>query len=104
MADDLNKLNAPYGVYACTGNHEYYADGGDKIGWLREKTNIVLLQDTVVKVADSFYVAAVGLSIPVTSTVSLFCAFAATSPIVARTIVNIIFFIILNALIFVITV
>lgn len=57
MADDLNKLNAPYGVYACTGNHEYYADGGDKIGWLREKTNIVLLQDTVVKVADSFYVA-----------------------------------------------
>lgn len=54
--EDLKRLQAPYGVYACTGNHEHYADGGNKIKWIKEKTDIILLQDSVAKVAGSFYI------------------------------------------------
>lgn len=54
--EDLMKLKAKYGVYACPGNHEHYGDVVNKNRWLEEKTDIRLLHDSVVEVADLFYI------------------------------------------------
>lgn len=59
METEFNRLKAPYGVYASTGNHEYIQLSEVKeenINWLKEYTNMTLLRDSVVKVADSFYI------------------------------------------------
>ncbi|MFR9165165.1 MAG: metallophosphoesterase [Dysgonomonas sp.] len=55
MDKEFKRLKAPYGVYACLGNHEHYADSERKIKWLKEDTGITILQDSVVKIADFFY-------------------------------------------------
>jgi len=54
MDEELKKLKAPYGVYACPGNHEHYADVANKNTWLKKKTRIRLLHDSVVQVAGTF--------------------------------------------------
>jgi predicted MPP superfamily phosphohydrolase len=52
----FRRLKAPYGVYASTGNHEYRLDGEAKINWLNKKAGLTMLRDSVVKVADAFYI------------------------------------------------
>ncbi len=51
----FRKLNAPYGVYLSTGNHEYRLNAEEKIAWLSEKAGLQVLRDEAVKIADSFY-------------------------------------------------
>jgi predicted MPP superfamily phosphohydrolase len=54
IEDDLQQLNAPLGVYAINGNHEYRANRHAKRRWI-EKTGIRLLVDSVVLIDHSFY-------------------------------------------------
>jgi predicted MPP superfamily phosphohydrolase len=51
----LQKIDAPLGVYACLGNHEYYA-GADKSAEFMKLANIRLLRDSVAFVDSTFYV------------------------------------------------
>jgi predicted MPP superfamily phosphohydrolase len=58
METEFLRLKAPYGVYATTGNHEYIELGeakDEKIVWLSQKAGLTVLRDSVVKIADSFY-------------------------------------------------
>jgi predicted MPP superfamily phosphohydrolase len=55
MAKILQGIQSKYGVYAITGNHEYFSGVHAAVSYL-EKGNITVLQDTVVKIAASFYV------------------------------------------------
>ena len=48
---ELKKLTAVYGVFAVTGNHEFYA-GIDNFYTLAEKTNITILRNQTVEVAN----------------------------------------------------
>lgn len=57
MEEEFLRLKAPYGVYASTGNHEYRLNAEEKIAWLSEKAGLTVLRDSVVKIADSFYLA-----------------------------------------------
>ncbi len=49
----LRKIEAPLGVYACLGNHEYIAGVEESIEF-HEKSNITVLRDTFITVADNF--------------------------------------------------
>ena len=51
----LREIKAPLGVYACLGNHEYYA-GADECSHFFQKANIHLLRDSAALIANSFYV------------------------------------------------
>jgi len=55
MAKILQGIQSTYGVYAITGNHEYFSGVRAAVSYL-EKSNITVLEDTTVKVADSFYI------------------------------------------------
>ncbi len=50
----LKKLDAPLGVYAVTGNHEYIGGADDAVEYL-EKHGIVFIRDSVLKIDGSFY-------------------------------------------------
>jgi uncharacterized protein len=50
----LRSIRAPGGVYACTGNHDYYAGIARSLENLK-LGGVTVLQDEAVKVADSFY-------------------------------------------------
>ncbi len=50
----LGSIRAPLGVYACTGNHDYYA-GIERCLENLKLGGVTVLQDEAVKVADSFY-------------------------------------------------
>jgi predicted MPP superfamily phosphohydrolase len=54
MAKILQKIQSKYGVYAITGNHEYFSGVHAAVSYLK-KSNITVLEDTTVKVAESFY-------------------------------------------------
>ena len=54
LGDSLRKLQAPMGVYACTGNHEYIGGGEPSINYLEEH-GIKVLRDTSVLINDAFY-------------------------------------------------
>ncbi len=49
----LRKLEAPMGVYACLGNHEYIAGIKESIDFYK-KSNIKVLQDSAIEVASNF--------------------------------------------------
>jgi len=50
----LKSIRAPLGVYACTGNHDYYA-GFERCLENLKQGGVTVLQDEAVNVADSFY-------------------------------------------------
>jgi uncharacterized protein len=54
IEDDLQQLEAPLGVYAVLGNHEYRANRFAKFRWIK-KTGATLLVDSVVSPDSSFY-------------------------------------------------
>lgn len=56
MDEEFRRLKAPYGVYVTTGNHEYRLNGEEKIAWLATETGMTMLRDTVINVADKFYI------------------------------------------------
>ena len=55
MEEEINRLEAPSGIYMCVGNHEYISGIDDSLNFF-SKTKINLLVDNVVKVDSSFWV------------------------------------------------
>ncbi len=53
--EELRRIEAPLGVYACLGNHDYYA-GVKQSAEFIELSGITLLKDTAVLVDNRFYV------------------------------------------------
>jgi predicted MPP superfamily phosphohydrolase len=51
----LKQINARYGVYGVTGNHEFY--GGQGNASFFRKAGIILLCDTMLRIGNSFYLA-----------------------------------------------
>lgn len=56
MDEEFRRLQAPYGVYVTTGNHEYRLNSDEKIAWLASKTGMTMLRDTSINIADKFYI------------------------------------------------
>lgn len=56
MDEEFRRLQAPYGVYVTTGNHEYRLNGDEKIAWLASKTGMTMLRDTAINIADKFQI------------------------------------------------
>ncbi|KIL47890.1 metallophosphoesterase [Jeotgalibacillus campisalis] len=56
MGQELGKLNAPLGIFAVLGNHEYYGNDLDEIIDELEKIQINMLLDETELIADSFYI------------------------------------------------
>lgn len=54
MAASLQMLQAPYGVFAVTGNHEYFGGVKKSVDYIQQG-NVRVLQDTAVKLGDAFY-------------------------------------------------
>ena len=55
MASTLQKMHAPYGVFAVTGNHEYYGGVEKNIKYLSQG-NVTVLQDRMVQVDNAFFI------------------------------------------------
>ena len=55
MYEELNRLDAPLGVYACLGNHDYFADTIKSEPFVK-RSGIRLLKDEAVLVNNEFYV------------------------------------------------
>jgi predicted MPP superfamily phosphohydrolase len=55
MSEVLKRLHPPLGVFACTGNHEYYG-GLERTCAAIRAGGVRILEDEAVLVADSFYV------------------------------------------------
>ncbi|MFH1120514.1 MAG: metallophosphoesterase [Bacteroidota bacterium] len=56
LGEALRKLQAPMGVYGITGNHEYIGGAQAAVNYLQEH-GIVMICDSVIKIADAFYIA-----------------------------------------------
>lgn len=56
MHEDFLRIDAPYGVYACTGNHEFRYQAEAKINWLNDDANIKMIRDSAVLIDSSFYI------------------------------------------------
>ncbi|NTW32948.1 MAG: metallophosphoesterase [Bacteroidetes bacterium] len=56
LGEPLKTINAPLGVYAVTGNHEFIGGKISSVKYL-ESLGIKVLQDEVIKIADAFYLA-----------------------------------------------
>ncbi len=56
LGESLRKLKAPMGVYGITGNHEYIGGADAAVSYLQDH-GITMLRDSVIKVADAFYIA-----------------------------------------------
>ncbi len=55
IGNTLKKLQAPLGVYAVTGNHEYIGGAEAAVSYLEEH-GITFIRDTVIKIDESFYI------------------------------------------------
>lgn len=56
LGRELNKISAPLGVYAVTGNHEYIGGAGKAKKYLKDH-GIIMLEDTSLLIDNSFYLA-----------------------------------------------
>ena len=56
MNETLKSLQAPLGVYAVLGNHEYYGGAVEEFIQLVEEAGIKMLQDEAIEINESFYV------------------------------------------------
>jgi predicted MPP superfamily phosphohydrolase len=56
MQEDFLRLDPPFGVYSCTGNHEYRYQAVKKIKWLNDDANIKMIRDSAVLIDSSFYI------------------------------------------------
>ena len=56
LGKSLKQLHAPFGVYAITGNHEYIGGAEKAVKYLQEH-GIMMIRDTSILIANSFYVA-----------------------------------------------
>jgi len=56
LGESLRRLEAPMGVYGITGNHEYIGGAERAVRYLQEH-GIVMLRDSVIKIAGAFYIA-----------------------------------------------
>jgi len=54
MAESLKQIRSKYGVFACTGNHEYFSGVEQTVSYIQQ-SNITVLQDSVVKIAGVLY-------------------------------------------------
>jgi uncharacterized protein len=57
MGEILGKLNAPLGVYAVLGNHDYYGNDSNRIIAEMDRIGIRVLMDEYVNIDDQFYIA-----------------------------------------------
>lgn len=57
MGEVMNKLQAPLGIHAVPGNHEYYGDDLDEIKIELEKNGINFMMDEALLIEDDFYLA-----------------------------------------------
>ncbi|MDR0230854.1 MAG: metallophosphoesterase [Dysgonamonadaceae bacterium] len=55
LEDEINRLQAPLGIYMCLGNHEYISGINNSLDFLK-KTKINLLIDSVAQVDSAFWV------------------------------------------------
>ncbi len=55
MGEELERLHAKFGVFSCTGNHEYRYDAEEKIEFLND-VGITMLRDSAVLIDSAFYV------------------------------------------------
>lgn len=55
MGETMSKIRAPLGVYATPGNHDHYGGDLEQIIIEMEKSGIIVLDDEVVSIEDSFY-------------------------------------------------
>lgn len=55
MEGELKRLSATFGVFSCTGNHEYRYDAEEKIQFLND-AGITMLRDSAVLIDSAFYV------------------------------------------------
>lgn len=56
MEEELSQLQAPLGVYAITGNHEYYSGVQNEIAQYLRSAGITVLHDSTALVDNSFYI------------------------------------------------
>ncbi|OCA90610.1 phosphoesterase [Bacillus sp. FJAT-27225] len=57
MGESLKKLNAPLGVFAVLGNHDYYGGDKEKIVKEMEKAGITVLEDETITIRDQLTIA-----------------------------------------------
>ncbi|MGJ7921057.1 metallophosphoesterase [Neobacillus sp. LXY-4] len=57
MSDVFKKIDAPLGVYAVLGNHDYYGNDDQKILAEMEKIGVGVLMDEFINIGDYFYLA-----------------------------------------------
>jgi uncharacterized protein len=55
IGETLKQLNAPLGVYAIMGNHEYIGGAEQAYNYLKSH-GLIMIRDSVIKVMDSFYI------------------------------------------------
>ncbi|MEH7382776.1 metallophosphoesterase [Bacillus sp. JJ1533] len=56
MGNTMKRIDAPLGVYATLGNHDYYGSDNEKIVEEMEKLGIEVLTDEVTMIENSFYI------------------------------------------------
>ncbi|WP_010282992.1 metallophosphoesterase [Bacillus timonensis] len=56
MGDTMKKMNAPLGVYATLGNHDYYGNDEVRIVEEMKKLGIEVLTDEVTRIENDFYI------------------------------------------------